>query len=99
MHNFKMIFLCFKQMAARCDGHEPPSPSARRQLFDGLPQNQAKVMTGFTDGNDPSLVGSFNWTFSLGEDLAVPEHEVRTRPPFFRSRLTRFYASVALVFG
>ena len=43
----------------------------RRRLFDGLPQNQAKVMTGYTDPRDNSLVGSFNWTFSLGENLAV----------------------------
>jgi|EP01046_Picozoa_sp_COSAG06_P079765 deoxyribodipyrimidine photolyase len=31
-------------------------------------------MTAFTDGEDAGLIGSFNWTFSLGADLAVPEH-------------------------
>ena len=64
---------------ARCEAHLATlSPgerdSARRRLFSGLPQNQAKVMTGFTDGADAGLVGNFNWTFSLGENLAVPEH-------------------------
>ena len=28
-------------------------------------------MTGYTDPSDRMLVGSFNWTFSLGENLAV----------------------------
>eukprot|EP01047_Picozoa_sp_COSAG01_P086470 COSAG01_NODE_19459_length_1008_cov_1.908691_1_plen_212_part_01 len=66
---------------ARCEAHLATlglSPSelasTRRRLFDGLPQNQAKVMTALTDGADPELHGSFNWTFSLDQNLAVPEH-------------------------
>ncbi len=70
---------------ARCDGHANKGGTSdevvgalpeRRRLFDGLPQNQAKVMTGYTDPSDKSLVGSFNWTFSLGESLAVRVPEV-----------------------
>ena len=63
---------------ARCNGHTNEDSAGgaavgaqRRRLFDGLPQNQAKVMTGYTDPSDKALVGSFNWTFSLGENLAV----------------------------
>eukprot|EP01052_Picozoa_sp_SAG31_P015446 SAG31_NODE_992_length_10517_cov_6.577942_10_plen_112_part_00 len=62
---------------ARCDGHTHQGTgntavaAQRRRLFDGLPQNQAKVMTGYTDGNDKALAGNFNWTFSLAENLAV----------------------------
>lgn len=35
-------------------------------------------MTSFTDGADADLVGSFNWTFDLSADLAVPEHAFST---------------------
>ena len=37
--------------------------------------NQPKVLVHFTDPKDPSLRGSFNWTFELDSDLAVTESD------------------------
>ena len=65
--------------AARCEQPgawpPPPPPGQRRLGFNGFPMNQAKVMTALTDpAADPLRQrGSFNWTFELDADLAVPE--------------------------
>ena len=63
--------------AARCERASSSSNSkSKRPLgFNSLPMNQAKVMVDFTDPSDPFLRGSFNWTFELELDLAVPESE------------------------
>ena len=60
--------------SSRCTEAKLPE-SERRRLFDSLPENQGKVLTGLTDGADAELVGNFNWTFTLDADLGAAEHE------------------------
>eukprot|EP00756_Hemistasia_phaeocysticola_P053805 Hpha_TRINITY_DN29757_c0_g1::TRINITY_DN29757_c0_g1_i1::g.2522::m.2522 len=51
----------------------PPVTAEHRLTFNNRPMNQAQVLVGYTDPGDPQLVGRFNWSFELEEDLAVPE--------------------------
>ena len=37
--------------------------------------NQPKVLVHLTQPEDPSLRGSFNWTFEYDADLAVPQSD------------------------
>lgn len=61
--------------AVNASAAEECPASAARGLgsFNNLPGNQPKVLVAYTDPNDPSLRGGFNFTFELDQDLALSE--------------------------
>ena len=57
------------------NGLQTGSKGSLGHTFSGNPMNQPKVLVHLTQPEDPSLRGSFNWTFELDANLAVPQSD------------------------